>query len=100
MNALSLPAELTIYTVAELHPQWLNWAAAQAEPEAAVDAHAVQDVDGAGLQLLLALHRQLGTQGRTLRLQAPSPSLSDACTALGLGAWLADITSPSATEAA
>jgi hypothetical protein len=66
---MSLPAELTIYTVGELHPQWLAWVeqlgATARDPgdSAPVRADAVDQVDAAGLQLLMALHRSLAGRG-------------------------------------
>jgi anti-anti-sigma factor len=89
--ALQLPPELTIYAAAELHPQWLAWLAAASGPgreEAVVDAHAVDQVDAAGLQLLVSLERSLTDRGVRLRLNAPSSALHQACEALGLGEWL------------
>ncbi len=86
---LSLPAELTIYTVGELHPQWLAWlqqGAANAPAE--LQATAVEQVDGAGLQLLLSLARAATERGRALRIQSPSVVMRTGCAALGLGSWL------------
>lgn len=90
----SLPSELTIYTVGELRPQWLAWLAdppaadaAEADDSAfAVDAAAVEEVDAAGVQLLLSLQRSLVNRQQALRLVAPSRTLATACTALGLAA--------------
>jgi anti-anti-sigma regulatory factor len=87
-TALRLPAELTIYTVGELHPQWLAWLAA-APPDAGVHAGDVDQVDAAGVQLLLALQHAIAQRGQRFAVQAPSPVLSSACDSLGLGAWLA-----------
>jgi len=96
-TALALPQELTIYTVGELHPQWLVWlgqgaagspAALTAEAPAEVQAAAVEQVDAAGLQLLLSLQRALAERGRSLQIQAPSAVLRGGCEALGLGDWL------------
>jgi anti-anti-sigma factor len=89
VTPLALPAELTIYTVGELHPQWLAWlqqGAASAPAE--VQAEAVEQVDGAGLQLLLSLARATTERGRALRLLAPSEVLRTACASLGLTDWL------------
>ncbi|RVU49025.1 STAS domain-containing protein [Rubrivivax rivuli] len=86
---LRLPAELTIYTVGELHPQWLAWLASS-EPVAAVTGESVDQVDAAGLQLLLALQRGLADKGHSLALHAPSTALQAACQALGLQGWLAE----------
>jgi anti-anti-sigma factor len=83
-----LPAELSIYTVAELHPQWLKWLASATHNEhCTVDASAVEQADAAGVQLLLSLATALHQQGRPLRLVAPSAPLRDACAALGLADW-------------
>ena len=90
MNTLLLPPELSIYTAAELHPQWLAWATQSevAGHDALADGAAVDQVDGAGVQMLVALQRCLVNRGGTFRLNAPSRPLREACTALGLGAWL------------
>jgi ABC-type transporter Mla MlaB component len=87
---LALPEELTIYTVGELHPRWLDWLQAlQAEGvTAAVDGAAVDQVDAAGLQLLLSLERALTARGATLSLTTPSSALRSACESIGLAAWL------------
>ena len=88
----SLPSELTIYTISELHPQCLAWIGADAdadngEPAAVsglrVDAQAVQEVDAAGVQLLLSLSNALARQQRQLQLLRPSAPLLAACMALG-----------------
>ena len=90
---LALPAELTIYTAGELHPQWLVWlgqgaAAGPNESTAEVQAAAVEQIDAAGLQLLLSLQRALAERGRSLNIHAPSAVLRGGCEALGLGPWL------------
>ena len=86
--ALLLPAELTIYTAGELHPQWLAWlqhaAAADVGVPAVLQAATVDQVDGAGLQLLLALRKSLLAQGRALQWQGASEPLFRAAAALGL----------------
>ena len=119
-TALALPAELTIYTVGELHPQWLAWlgqgaavrhAAVAAEVPAEVPAEiptevpaeilaaAVEQVDAAGLQLLLSLQRAVAERGRSLQIKAPSAVLRDGCEALGLGVWLQAQMAPTAPAA-
>lgn len=85
--ALSLPAELTIYTVGELHPQWLGWLAMN-EPGATVQGEAVEQIDSAGLQLLIALDRALAGRGRHLAVHAPSSALRHGFRDLGLPHWL------------
>jgi anti-anti-sigma regulatory factor len=93
-GALRLPAELTIYTAAETRGAWLAWldsAMAQAdldEPVCAVDASACDEIDAAGSQLLVALAHSLARRQRRLQLCRPSSPVRDACTGLGLAAWL------------
>jgi anti-anti-sigma regulatory factor len=73
--------------VGELHPQWLDWLTRSTQAgcdEARVDAHAVDQVDAAGLQLLVALQRSLAERGVRLHLHAPSATLLEAGAALGL----------------
>lgn len=102
MDTLLLPTELSIYTAAELHPQWLAWAGhgALAGREALADGQAVDQVDGAGVQLLLALQRCLAARGCTLRLHTPSHPLREACAALGLAGWLTELQQPLTEELA
>lgn len=87
-HPLSLPAELTIYTVGELRPQWLTWLAQlgadDTSVEAPVDGSAVDQIDAAGVQLLVALSRSLAVAQRVLQFRGVSPVLADACSALGL----------------
>lgn len=92
-TSLHLPAELTIYTVGELRSSWLAWlgdAVAGDDPGAVLhaDAAAVDQVDGAGVQLLLSLANALTAHGRRFRLDQPSAPLVQACTMLGASALL------------
>ncbi len=90
VKPLALPAELTIYTVGELHLQWREWLqqAALTEGPASVQADAVDEIDGAGLQLLLSLANGLEGRGTPLQLLDPSEALRTGCAALGLVDWL------------
>lgn len=83
-SPLALPAELTIYTAGETRPQWLAWLAADGAESLQVDASGVNEVDAAGLQLVVALSRALEAQHRRLQLDRPSPALQTACERLGL----------------
>ena len=93
---LRLPSELTIYTASETHRAWLAWLAAEqagsADPApdglCPVDAAAVEQVDGAGVQLLISLAASLAQQRRRLQLLDPSAALRQACTSLGATALL------------
>jgi anti-anti-sigma regulatory factor len=87
--ALTLPAELSIYTAGETRTAWLAWLAEHGEGPLAVDSAPVTEVDAAGVQLLLALSRSLAAQRRALHLRDPSPALRTACERLGVAALLA-----------
>jgi ABC-type transporter Mla MlaB component len=87
--ALQLPAELTIFAVAELREPWQAWLSTlPPATQAAVQAEAVDEVDAAGLQLLLSLQRSVSAAGHSLHLLQPSHALREGCEALGLGGWL------------
>lgn len=90
-DTLALPAELTIYTVAELRPVWLAWLAAAADADSQpvhdelnVDAAAVEQTDAAGIQLLASLAKSCKARQLQLRLHRPSRVLRAACVTLGL----------------
>ena len=81
---ISLPPELTIYTATELHQAWLTaLAAPQTDGDWAVDADAVDEVDAAGLQMLVALRHSLAARQQRLVLRQPSGTLERACRLLG-----------------
>ncbi|PTT76345.1 hypothetical protein DBR42_27045 [Pelomonas sp. HMWF004] len=89
-----------MYTVGELHPRWRAWAdeAAAQTDSVTVDGSAVDQIDGAGLQLLVSLCRTLTARNTALRLTEASAVLREGCAALGLSAWLAqlNLTAPEA----
>ena len=92
-TVLALPAELTIYTVGELRTPWLTWlgdaVASSDDTETLVaDAAAVDQVDTAGVQLLLSLSSALRGQGRALHVTNPGGPLGEACALLGVAALL------------
>ncbi len=89
---LHLPAELTIYAVAELRTAWLEALAAAEDDLLVADASAVMEVDAAGLQLVLALAQALERDGRALRVDHASTAFAAACRTLGLAALLAEET--------
>ena len=94
----TLPEELSIYTVGELRGQCLAWIGeAPVEGDAAsghwpLDASRVDQVDAAGVQLLVSLSHTLSRQEQSLHLLQPSGPLTEACAALGLADWLAACT--------
>ncbi len=79
---LELPRELCVPVVAALQLACLEWLDTE-DADELVDASQVDEVDAAGVQLLVALSRSLASRGRPLRLQAPSGALRDACRTLG-----------------
>ena len=81
-----LPAEVSIYTAAELRLQWLVLLERQGGDGAAVelDGSAVEQFDAAGAQSLLALAHALSARGQRLQLTRASDALADACRVLGL----------------
>lgn len=86
-HTLVLPRELTIYTASETRTDWLTWLAALPE-DAPVDGAQVDQVDGAGLQLLVALRHAVVQHGRAWQLTAASGTLRQACQALGAAVLL------------
>jgi anti-anti-sigma regulatory factor len=87
-----LPAELTIYTAADTHAVLLSWLDQdKGNNQWTVQAHAVSQIDAAGLQLLLALYRSLDVRGQHLQLRAPSEALCHACRSLGMGVLLNNV---------
>lgn len=101
--APALPTELTIYAVAGCRETFLaelDRLDADDTPEAPLQlpAQAVEEVDAAGLQLLIALERSLARRGRRLQLQAPSPTFAAACRRLGLHDWVDAVSLAPPTE--
>lgn len=82
---LNLPSEVTIYVATELRGAWLDWLEHRAgdADEVVADGHAVEEIDAAGLQVLLALARSLEARSQRLRIQRPSEALQQACGRLG-----------------
>jgi anti-anti-sigma regulatory factor len=86
-----LPAELTIFSVAQTQVALLDWLAGQgAEPDRALEVGASQvlDLDGAGVQLVCALSALLARKGWAWRLVEPTSTFTQACCTLGLTDWL------------
>ncbi len=93
----SLPADLTIYSAGLLRTQLQGWVAklptgrrgiALNGSPLPVDASGDNEVDAAGVQMLLALSKSLTTRRRPLRLIDPSAPLVNACGALGVASLL------------
>jgi anti-anti-sigma regulatory factor len=95
LSKLTLPNELTIYTVADFHARCVSQLLAPGvvAPSGApcpLDASAVEEIDAAGLQSLVSLANALRRQGSSLLLHKPSAALSEACVALGMAALLGE----------
>ena len=99
-----LPSELTIYTVGEHLPSWLDWlhrgpgaGTTGDRPAMTIDASTVTQIDAAGLQMLVSLSHGLTRRQCALRLEQPSEALTDGCRLLGLSEWLAHASTPEVT---
>ena len=85
MNDLfTLPGELNIYTASETRSALAEWFKSQSQADVVrVSGAAVHEVDGAGLQLLLALSSSCRAQGNRWELLDASAVLHKACAMLG-----------------
>jgi anti-anti-sigma factor len=81
-RAVPLPAHIDIANVGELKQLLTN--ALAAETPLVLDASAVEQVDAAGMQLLLAFCRNAQTHGRSTGWKTISPRLHDAARLLGM----------------
>jgi len=85
---LAIEGEMTIYHAAELRTRIL---AAQAGAQTLeIDLSAVEEMDTAGLQLLLMAKRSALASGRELRLLGHSRAVTDVFEMLDLGAYFGD----------
>ncbi|MBV4473600.1 STAS domain-containing protein [Pseudomonas sp. B2M1-30] len=71
-----IDGELTIYTVAELKAELLPSLAPNGDVE--VDLALVNEIDSAGVQLLLALRQAVTACGNALHMKGASPAVRDA----------------------
>lgn len=85
-NVIVLPVSLTIRELEHLHDKWLPYV--DQEGDVLIDANQTQEVDGAGLQLLLSLVRDLVGRGRKVSWTGVSSSVLDAITMLGMNSAL------------
>ena len=84
MNAmpLKLVGELNIYAAAELQ-QTVQRALLESGP-VTLDLSEVSELDSAGLQQLLLLHRECVHTGRPLQMVASSPAVDEVLDMIGL----------------
>ncbi|MGC3980659.1 MAG: STAS domain-containing protein [Steroidobacteraceae bacterium] len=89
-----LPTELTIYSLGALHPQCLAWldevpkSRGKRQDTWPLDGASVNEVDAAGVQLLVSLAHSLKERKRMLRLVNASQPLVEACQVLGVTSLL------------
>jgi anti-sigma B factor antagonist len=72
----AIDGELTVFTVHALKDRLL--AAMAHDKVLEIDLSGVSEIDGAGIQLLLAAHREAGQRGMVFKLAAPSPVVAEA----------------------
>lgn len=90
-TAFQLPSELTIYSVGATRDALLAWLTqqdAQLGDPVDIDAAHVEDIDGAGIQMLGALTSTLTQRGLHWQLSAPSAHLLEICSSMGSLNWL------------
>ena len=83
-TTLVLEADLTVFAVAALKERLL--AALADSPQLVIDANAVSEVDGAGLQLLLSACKEAQQRGGHMVLQGLSPQMQEALSLIDLSA--------------
>jgi len=91
IKPFELPVEMTIYSVAQTRDGLLAWLSEQALKPLEVpqiSAAQVSEIDGAGLQLLVALSHTM----QAWRLVGASEIFVDACQTLGLSTWFDGLT--------
>ncbi len=74
---LSLGGNLTIYEVSETHAALLDLLGSHPLSRLQLDLGAVDELDSAGVQLLLALQRQIQRGGGVLEVTAASASATE-----------------------
>ena len=89
LPAETSPVELTIPHAAVLRAAWLERLAGHpAGEDVELDMSNVQEIDSAGVQLLLALRASLARRGARLALVAPSTATREALATLGVPSLL------------
>lgn len=81
-RVLHLPAQLGIADVAGFKPVLAD--ALEGGRSVILDAAALEHVDGAGLQLLLAFHTAMHSAGRRMDWKSPPPALLEAAGLFGV----------------
>lgn len=81
MTTMILPEMLTVREVRDLHADWL---ATEVSEELELDASTVIDIDGAGVQLLLAFIREHAANGIGVRWDGTSDKFDKVVETLGM----------------
>ncbi len=84
---LRLDGALTVREVSVTRHLWLTEIGLNPEPVVELDATELQKIDTAGVQLLLALRREVEGRGGQLRLRAGSGQIEEQFAKLGLEGW-------------
>ncbi len=92
---LILDGDLTVFAASEVRERLLN--ALELSPTLILDASGVSEVDGAGIQLLIAARQEAQQRGGTLILQDTSAQLQEAIDLIDMRIELGD-TSAQAME--
>ncbi len=98
VEQLELTGELTIHVAADLKPRLL--AALEADDTLRLETAGINEVDTAGVQLLLMLAREAKLAGKTLELIEPSRALLDVLALAQLGPELEPLPAPAARQEA
>ncbi len=85
---LTIEGDMTIYAVADLHQRISN--AVQSDEEIEINLAGVEDIDTAGVQLLIAAKRDAIAAGKTLRLLEHSATVREVLDLLGLSGEFGD----------
>lgn len=89
MPTLCIEGELSVYRAGELKQVLLE--PLEASPRLELDLSAVDDIDTAGLQLLLLARREARARGGELRIVAQSAAVDDMLALLQLDAALDNV---------
>jgi anti-anti-sigma factor len=85
-----IEGELSIYRAQELRDEFLSHPQLEPGGEIELDLSAVSELDGAGLQLLVAMKKEAQKRQCGLRLSGHSPAVLEALDLCDLGGYFGD----------
>ncbi|ANF26108.1 STAS domain-containing protein [Pseudomonas stutzeri] len=88
---LCLTGSLTIYEVGEAHTTLLSMLATPEAHPCLLDLEALEDLDTAGAQLLLATQRHFEAAGGSLKVQGPAAAVTEVLELLRLETLYPDV---------